>query len=254
VEQRPPICDYEGSRYRTEFWEEGGREYEDLAERAALRKLLPAIGSHLLEVGAGHGRLADLYGNFGRVTLLDYARSMLQDARRLLAIRPDSWQASGPRLGYVSANIYGLPFASGCFDAVVTVRVLHHVTDVPGALREIARVLRPGGVYVLEYANKRHLKAIMRYALHRQPWNPFRREPLEFVRLNYDFHPAWMEARLREAGFVIERRLAVSHFRLTLFKKLFPAPFLARLDSALQGPTAPLGLTPSLFIRARLAR
>jgi ubiquinone/menaquinone biosynthesis C-methylase UbiE len=244
VKQRPPVCDYEGSRYRTEFWEEGGREYEDLAERAALRKLLPGGGGHLLEIGAGHGRLADLYGNFERVTLLDYARSALQEARQLLS--------AAPRVGYLAANFYDLPFASDCFDAVVTVRVLHHIADVPGALDEIARVMRPGGVYVLEYANKRHLKAIMRYALRRQPWSPFRREPLEFTRLNYDFHPAWMEAQLREAGFAIERRLAVSQFRISRLKKLLPASFLARLDSALQGPTAPLGLTPSLFIKARL--
>jgi SAM-dependent methyltransferase len=241
--QRPPICDYEGSRYRTEFWEEGGREYEDLAERAALGKLLPRSGGHLLEIGAGHGRLAELYGGFERVTLLDYACSVLQEARRRFA--------ADPRVGYLSANVYDLPFAGGRFDVVVTVRVLHHIADVPGALREIARVMRPGGIYVLEYANKQHLKAITRYALHRQSWNPFRREPVEFVRLNYDFHPAWMEARIREAGFVIERRLAVSHFRLPLLKRLFPAPFLARLDSALQGLTAPLSLTPSLFIRAR---
>lgn len=243
MKQRPPVCDYEGSHYRTEFWEEGGREYEDLAERAALGKLLPTGGRRLLEIGAGHGRLVGLYGGFERVTLLDYARSMLREARQS--------HAADRRIEYVSASVYDLPFAGGCLETVVTVRVLHHLADVPLALREVARVLRPGGIYVLEYANKQNLKAISRYALHRQPWNPFRREPVEFVRLNYDFHPAWMEAHLREAGFVIERRLAVSHFRNTIFKKLLPASFLARLDSALQEPTAPLSLTPSIFIRAR---
>ena len=34
---RPSICDYEGSNYRTEFWENQGRDYEDKAERVALR-------------------------------------------------------------------------------------------------------------------------------------------------------------------------------------------------------------------------
>ena len=34
-----PVCDYEGSCYQTEFWEQGGREYEDRVERIALRHL-----------------------------------------------------------------------------------------------------------------------------------------------------------------------------------------------------------------------
>jgi SAM-dependent methyltransferase len=242
----PPICDYEGSRYRTEFWEEGGRQYEDLAERAALRKLLPPRGQRLVEIGAGHGRLADLYGGFDEVLLVDFARSMLSEARTRLGLE-------GP-FRYVVASIYDLPFADGVCDAAVTVRVLHHMADIPLALREVARVLCPSGTYVLEYANKRHLKAILRYALHRQNWNPFASDPVEFVRLNYDFHPTWMEARVKEAGFVIERRLAVSHFRLPLCKRLLPPSFLAWLDNALQGPVAPLRLSPSLFVRARCTR
>ena len=56
------ICDYEGSSYRTDFWEGQGRQYEDMAERLALRKLLPPAGARLVEIGAGFGRLVDLYG------------------------------------------------------------------------------------------------------------------------------------------------------------------------------------------------
>ncbi|NJO83820.1 MAG: hypothetical protein HC828_14170 [Blastochloris sp.] len=56
--QPPKICDYEGSNYRTEFWEGRGREYEDQVERIALRRLLPPEGGRrLLEIGAGFGRL-----------------------------------------------------------------------------------------------------------------------------------------------------------------------------------------------------
>ena len=103
----------------------------------------------------------------------------------------------------------------------------------------------------MEYANKRHLKAILRYLLGRQSWSPFAPEPYEFVELNYDFHPAWMEACLREAGFAIGRELAVSSFRLPLLKRLIPPRSLAALDGVLQGPTASLKLAPSVFVRAR---
>ena len=67
---RLQICDYEGSTYRTDFWEGQDREYEDLAERIALRKLLPPDGDLLMEVGAGFGRLANLYDGYINVPLI----------------------------------------------------------------------------------------------------------------------------------------------------------------------------------------
>ncbi len=236
------ICDYEGSSYCTEFWEGQGREYEDLAERIALRKLLPPAGACLLDIGAGFGRLADLYHGYQQVVLLDYSKSMLRQAQ-------DRLGREG-RYIYVAADLYVLPFIDSLFDTTVTVRVLHHVQNIPAALQEVQRVLKRGGVYVLEYANKRHLKAILRYLLGRQSWNPFAPEPYEFVELNYDFHPAWMKARLREAGFAIGRELAVSSFRLPLLKRLISPRPLAALDGLLQGPTASLKFAASVFVRA----
>jgi len=77
----PSICDYEGSRYSTEFWTPE-RRFEDLADRYALRALLPPAGETLIEVGAGFGRLADLYQEYHQVVLFDYARSMIEEARK----------------------------------------------------------------------------------------------------------------------------------------------------------------------------
>jgi len=240
------ICDYEGSSYRTDFWEGQGREYEDRAERLALRKLLPPAGTRLIEIGVGFGRLVDLYDGYQQVVLLDYSKSMLRQAQ-------ERWGRGGKYV-YVAADLYAMPFVDSLFDTTVTVRVLHHVQDIPAAFQEIQLVLKPGGVYVLEYANKRHLKAVLRYLLGRQSWSPFVPEPYEFVELNYDFHPAWMKARLREAGFAIGRELAVSSFRLPLLKRLIPPRLLAALDSLLQEPTASLKLAPSVFVRARVEK
>jgi SAM-dependent methyltransferase/uncharacterized protein YbaR (Trm112 family) len=236
------ICDYEDSAYRTDFWEGQGREYEDLAERLALGKLLPPAGARLMEIGAGFGRLADLYDGYQQVVLLDYSKFMLRQAQ-------EQWGREGKYI-YVAANLYGMPFIDSLFDTAVTVRVLHHVQNIPAAFQEIQRVLKPGGFYVLEYANKRHLKAILRYLLGRQSWSPFAREPYEFAELNYNFYPAWMNARLTEAGFAIGRELAVSSFRLPFLKRLISARPLAALDGLLQGPTASLKLAPSVFVQA----
>lgn len=240
------ICDYEGSSYRTDFWEGQGREYEDLAERIALRKLLPPTGAHLMDIGAGFGRLVDLYHGYQQVVLLDYSKSMLRQAQ-------ERW-GRDEKYVYVVANLYDMPFIDSLFDTAVTVRVLHHVQDIPVAFQEIQRVLKPGGTYVLEYANKRHLKAVLRYLMGRQSWSPFDVAPYEFAELNYDFHPAWMKARLWEAGFTIGQELAVSFFRLPLLKRLIPPRPLAALDGLLQRPTASLKLAPSVFVQARVAK
>jgi SAM-dependent methyltransferase len=234
-----PICDYEGSAWKTAFWH--GREYEDRAERIALAHLLPRRGTRLVEIGAGFGRLADFYRGYERVVLFDYARSMLADARVRLG--------DDPRFIFVAGDLYHLPFAPNAFDTTVTVRVLHHVADIPRAFAEIARVVRPQGTYVLEFANKRHLKAIARFLL-RRGVNPFTHEPYEFVKLNFDFHPSYIRQNLQRVEFVPGATRGVSILRAGILKRAIPAPLLAALDGALQVPTAPLALAPSMFIRA----
>jgi len=242
----PPIIDYEGSRYRTDFWEGRGREYEDLAERYALRRLLPPSGEVLIEAGAGFGRLADLYQGYRRVVLVDYSFSLLQEARQ-------RW-GDDPRFLFVAASLYDLPFTDHSAAALVMVRVMHHLHSPALALREIGRVLHTQGAFLLEYANKRHLKAILRYLAGRQAWSPFALPPYEFVRLNYDFHPAWMQAELRQAGFTVEQELAISHFRLPLFKRVASPQRLAALDALLSRPAAALKLSPSIMTRCRLSK
>ena len=239
----PPICNYEGSDYQASFWERGGRAYEDRAEALALGRLLPAGGSLLLEIGAGAGRNTARYRGFRRIVLLDFARTQLEQARARLG--------TSERYVYVAADTYRLPFVEGLFDAATMIRVLHHLADAPRALRQVHGVLRQDATFILEFANKLNLKAIARYWLGLQRWSPFDLEPVEFARLNFDFHPRRVQGWLEDLGFRIERKLAVSHFRVELLKRVFPAAVLAFLDSLLQ-PTGGLWqLTPSVFLRAR---
>ena len=240
-----PICDYEGSAYRTEFWGQG-REYEDAVERAALRRLLPLAGRRIVEIGAGYGRLAPLYAGYDEVVFFDYALSQLRQARELWG---DTGPGGRPRYVYVAGDFYKLPFAPGLFDTVTIVRTLHHAADAPAVLHGVAQTLAPGGTFVLEFANKRNLKAILRYLVRRQDWSPFDREPVEFVRLNFDFHPAWMRERLAEVGLTVRRQLAVSFFRVGLLKRAAPTGLLVVLDRLLQPVGALWQLTPSVFVR-----
>mgnify|MGYP001346176855 CR=1 FL=1 len=238
--RQPEICDYEGSEYRTDFWEGRGRDYEDRVERIALRRLLPPSGERLLELGAGYGRLSRLFTGYQQVVLLDYSRSQLEYAHRCYG------EAS---FLYVAADLYNMPFAPGVFDGATMVRVLHHMQDPPAALRSVRRVMRQGGTFVLEYANKQNLKAIARWALQRQAWNPFSREPVEFVELNYAFHPAYVTDVLGQVGFAPGRTLTVSHYRVGALKRAVPTPLLAALDSMAQFTGGWWQLTPSVFVR-----
>lgn len=237
----PPVCDYEGSDYRTRFWEGQGRDYEDQVERIALRRLLPPTGETLIEIGAGFGRLADEYRGYDRVVLFDYSRSLLREAQAHLG--------GDPRFVFVAGNWYQMPFVAGLFDAMVQIRTLHHAADAPALFTELRRIARPGGTYVLEFANKRNLKAILRYWARRQTWNPFTPEPVEFVELNYDFHPAWIRQQLTAVGFQPGRMLTVSHFRLPLVKQIVPVRWLAGLDAWAQRSGSWFQLTPSVFVQ-----
>jgi ubiquinone/menaquinone biosynthesis C-methylase UbiE len=239
----PPVIDYEGSDYQQIFWESGEREYEDRVEALALRRLLPAEGYRLLELGAGAGRNTPRYGGYQQVVLLDYSLTQLQQAQARLG--------QGGRYLYVAANIYHLPFCDGIFDAATMIRTLHHMADAPLALRQIHLSLEPGATFILEYANKQNLKAILRYFLRRQAWNPFTPEPVEFVHLNFDFHPASIRRWLRETGFEIDRQLTVSHFRIDLLKRVLPLSLLVKLDSAAQLTGDWWQLSPSVFVGAR---
>jgi ubiquinone/menaquinone biosynthesis C-methylase UbiE len=241
----PPLCDYEGSDYQASFWERGGRDYEDQVEAVALRRLLPDSGRLLLELGAGAGRNTPRYKAFEQVVLLDYSRTQLVQAQEKLG--------KVDRYIYVAANIYRLPFAPGVFDAATMIRTLHHMADPARALSQVRQVLQSGATFILEYANKQNLKAILRYLLRRQSWSPFTPEPVEFAELNFDFHPQSVRAWLDDAGFGVERQLTVSHFRLALLKRLVPLRLLVALDSLAQLTGDWWQFTPSVFVRSKAA-
>jgi SAM-dependent methyltransferase len=236
-----PLCDYEGYDYRGDFWP--GRDYEDAVERIALKRLLPASGGRLVEIGAGFGRLADLYAGYRQVILIDPARSQLRQAQER---RPED-----NRFIYATGDIYNLPLSTSGSDVVITVRMLHHLTDLSAAFQEVHRILRPQGRYILEYANKRNLKEIIRYLAGRSRKEPFSSQPVEYVPLHFNFHPSYVEEGLQKAGLIAERTLAVSSLRLAFLKRLLPVPWLVRLDGLLQSSTAPLKLAPSIFLLAR---
>ena len=238
----PPVIDYEGSDYQDTFWEEGNRAYEDAAEEIALKRLLPPGRGRLLELGAGAGRNTHRYKGFEYITLLDYSTTQLHRAIERLGM--------GGKYRYVAADVYHLPFAPGVFSAATMIRTIHHLSDPELALSQVNDCLFNGAALILEFANKRNIKSIARYWLKRQEWDPFDHDPVEFVKLNFDFHPVRMKEWLKKTGFQVGKHLSVSYLRADFLKRVLPLPTMRALEHLLQFVLSWAAYSPSIFLRS----
>ena len=102
----------------------------------------------LLDAGAGFGRHAFEAARQGaRVVALDYAADEVTGTRATFAAMAVAGEIDASRCaGVLRGDATALPFPDATFDAVVTSEVLEHIPDDVGALAELARVLKPGGV------------------------------------------------------------------------------------------------------------
>jgi ubiquinone/menaquinone biosynthesis C-methylase UbiE len=132
-----------------QFDEDGARRIQRtystadvVRQRAEVLALLAAQqGERVLDVGSGPGllvaSLADAVGAGGAVHGLDPSAPMNALARELVGTRPWARIDDGDALD--------LPYPDGSFDAAVSTQVYEYVADIPRALAELRRVLRPGG-------------------------------------------------------------------------------------------------------------
>jgi arsenite methyltransferase len=112
----------------------------DMVDQRRRTRALLALqpGERVLDIGSGPGLLAaemaaDV-GPEGRVCGVDQSASMLAMARR-----------REPAVEYASGDALALPYEDEAFDAAVSTQVYEYVADMPAALAEARRVLRPGG-------------------------------------------------------------------------------------------------------------
>jgi SAM-dependent methyltransferase len=157
---------------------------------------------------------------------------------------------SDPRFSVINADAAHLPIHDGTVDVVVAVRLLVHLSDPSEVFREIARILRPGGRLILEFPNRRHLLAALRYLAGRQSWSPTARHAHQYLVGHFAHQPRTVEAELRAVGLVPEARRAVSLFRSVRLKRIVPARVLAAIESPLQGPLGRVAPSPSVYLRS----
>lgn len=238
------ISDYNGYDYKKIFWEDADRKYEDMADRMAIRKLLPKKMDNFVDIAGGYGRLADEYLPRAKsATLFDYSKTELEQAK----------EKYGDQLKTKQGDIYALPFADEEFSCLLMVRATHHFKDMDKVLQELYRVLRPGGVAVIEVANKRTLPRIARYMTGKTKVSPFSKRVENLSEIDSDgffnYHPKYIENLFIETGFEIEKVLSVSNFRSQGIKKVFGTKNLVRLEKGAQHILAPVRFAPSIYYR-----
>ena len=99
------------------------------------RRIVPQAHGRVLEIGIGSGLNLSFYGQVARVVGIDPSAGLLRRAGRHNAVDA----------ALVEASAEAIPFDQGTFDTVVTTWTLCTIPDVVSALREMLRVLRPGG-------------------------------------------------------------------------------------------------------------
>jgi len=174
---------------------------DTLCDRLALRRLLPKQGGKIADVCGGFGRLANEYINrYMEAVLFDYAPNLLEQAKA----------EYGDKLRIVQGTIYAMPFVTCEFDAVILIRAAHLLKDINTAIAELARILKIGGIAIIEIANKRNLFEIALWCFGHSTLNPFSLEPENkgISYFNY-YHPLYVERIFKQNGLCVKKTLGL---------------------------------------------
>jgi ubiquinone/menaquinone biosynthesis C-methylase UbiE len=229
------------------YWER--RKYENISGKYALKTLLDKINltcnKKLIDIGAGFGRLADVYGQkFKHATLVDPSIKNLEIAKKKFGTK---------NFSYIDSIGSRLPFEDESFDVAILVRVIHHLENPKKVLGEINRVLKVKGWLIMEFANKQHFKAAFLKPKTRVSLDPIDISEEDSTLPFRNYHPKWVISLLNNLDFEIVEKLSVSNFRSQLVKKIAPYRILLLIERLVQKPFGYFNFGPSIYLLAKKA-
>ncbi|WP_151736754.1 MerR family transcriptional regulator [Paenibacillus tengchongensis] len=152
--------------------------------------------SKILELGCGDGTLwkrnADRIPEGWDVTLTDLSEGMLNDAREGL-----EHYVPANRFQFAPADARSIPFPDASFDVILANHMLYHVTERHQSLKEIRRVLKPGGMLFSSTMGRHHMVEVKKYLSELNPNYDFGRQDFAC-----EFGLENGEDQLEAAGFV----------------------------------------------------
>lgn len=242
------ICDYTGFDYKSVYWEQADRRYEDLCDRHSLSALLrkiPTPPEHILDAGCGFGRLFDVYSGYGKTFfLLDYALNLLEQFKK----DQNNHTFGLKKVALLNGNFYEIPIGPSKLELVISVRTLHHIDDPNAFFKEVNRILKLHSYFILEIPNKRHLLQIWRFLTRKTKENPFSKKPLYLNDTFINYDPGYIFELLKRNGLTPIRHLNTSFFRIGFLKRFFSPATLAKLDRLFQICFSFLNLAPSIYV------
>jgi SAM-dependent methyltransferase len=193
----------------------------------------PRDDARILDCACGRGFYLNMYRYVSRTPLvgLELDAEIIQKARRNVGHLPGITLTRG--------DIYSLPFPDDYFDGVILSEILEHIDDEVAGLREVRRVLKPGGVAAITvpHANYPFLWDPINWTLERLLGRPIRRGPLAGIWANHVrlYRREELRSAVERAGLVVEVERSFTH---TSF------PFIHNLVYGLGKPLLESGLLP----------
>ena len=194
--------------------------------QAVLEALNVQPGERVLDIGTGLGHLAmdmaDQIGSNGAIAGLDLNEAMLGIARQRCADKP--W------IEFTAGDAAQLPFPDASFDAAVSVQVYEYIKDTEQVLKELHRILKPGG-----------RAAIVATDWKSTLWHSSDPDRMDKVLTAWEEHcahsdlPRVLEPQLQQAGFTVQAQQVVPQFNSTFSANTYSYHILGFIKPFAQG-------------------
>lgn len=244
------------------YW--NSRSYEHDAEVMTINHFLRIMRKvdSIADVGCGHGRMCGIYAQkIKDITLIEPSKKLLALARKQ-CVSLNNKSQSALNVSYVRSTLAEVKqkLPKKKFDAIVLIRVLHHIEEPDKAFAQVNEMLTQKGYFILEFANKVHGKALLKQFLKgdftflldifpndRRSRKNKKNKSIAFL----NHHPDQILECLKKNGFKVIEKKSVSNIRSVRLKKYLPAKLLMPIEKFAQNFLSPFNFGPSIFILAQ---